>query len=104
MRYLGALRGAGMIVGESGPLGRADYDLDGYLMRPGEVVASGEIRMKPEELNEAFGRGGLSLQTDDGRTLGLRFSGKRLNPASIAAHADVRGGLPDAGDWLRRRA
>lgn len=101
MRYLGALRGTGTIVGEAGPLGQADYDLDAYLMKPGEVVASGEIRMKPEELNEAFGRRDLSLCTDDGRTLGLRFSGKRLSQASNAAHADVRGGLPDEKDWPR---
>ncbi len=101
MRYLGALRGSGVIVGQTGPLGRADYDLDGYLMKPGEVVASGEIRMQAGELNEAFGRRDLSLQTDDGRMLGLRFSGKRLNSASTVAHADVRGGLPDAKDWRR---
>ncbi len=101
MRYLGALRGAGMIVGEAGPLGRADYELDAYLLKPGEVVASGEIRMKPEELNEAFGRRDLSLQTEDGRMLGLRFSGRRVNQASNAAHADIRGGLPDAKDWRR---
>ena len=38
MRYLGALRGAGTLVGATGPFGRADYELDGYLMKPGEVV------------------------------------------------------------------
>ena len=101
MRYLGALRGSGTIVGGTGSLGRADYDLDAYLVKPGEVVASGEIRMQADELNEAFGRRDLSLQTDDGLTLGLRFSGKRLNAASIAAHVDVTGGLPDAKNWPR---
>ena len=99
MRYLGALRGSGMIVGAAGPVGRADYDLDAYLVKPGEVVASGEIRMQADELNDAFGRRDLSLQTDDGRTLSLRFSGKRLNVASTAAHVDVTGGLPGAEDW-----
>ncbi len=101
MRYLGALRGAGVLVGATGPLGRADYELDGYLVKPGEVVASGEIRMKSEELNEAFGRRDLSLRTEDGRVLELRFSGKRLSATSNAAHADVRSGLPDAKDWRR---
>jgi hypothetical protein len=101
MRYLGALRGAGVLVDGRGQLGRANYDLDGYLMRPGEVVASGEIRMKAEELNDAFGRRDLSLQTDDGLTLGVRFSGKRLSVTSSVAHADVRDGLPDAKKWRR---
>ena len=101
MRYLGALRGAGTLGGATGPFGRADYELDGYLMKPGEVVASREIRMKPEELNEAFGRRDLSLRTEDGRVLELRFSGKRLSHTSNAAHADIRSGLPDAKDWSR---
>ena len=101
MRYLGALRGAGLLHGPAGPLGRVDYEFDAYLLRPGEVVASGEIRMKADELNEAFGRRDLSLQTDDGHTLGLRFSGKRLSKTSSTAHADIRGGLPDAKEWER---
>lgn len=101
MQYLGALRGAGVLIGTAGPLGRVDYELDAYLVRPAEVVASGEIRMNPEELNEAFGQRDLNLQTDDGRTLGLRFSGKRLSPTSDAAHVDIRGGLPDAKQWRR---
>ena len=103
MQYLGALRGAGLLVDAGGaPLGRADYELDAYLMRPGEVVASGEIRMAAEALNAAFGRRDLSLRTDDGRTLGVRFSGKRLSTTTDAAHADIRGGLPDARAWRRR--
>jgi hypothetical protein len=101
MRYLGALRGTGLLVGASGPLGTAEYELDAYLVRPGEVAASGEIRMKPDELSEAFGRRDLSLHTGDGRTLGLRFSGKRPSRTTGAAHADVTGGLPDAREWRR---
>jgi hypothetical protein len=101
MRYLGALRGTGTLVGETGAFGRVDYELDGYLMRPGEVVASGEIRMNADALNAAFGRRDLSLQTDDGLTLGVRFSGKRLSSTSDIAHADIRGGLPDTQDWAR---
>ncbi len=101
MQYLGALRGAGTLVSGAEALGRVDYELDAYLMRPGEVVASGEVRMDPEGLNEAFGRRDLSLQTDDGYTLGLRFSGKHLKPTSNVAHADIHGGLPDAKKWRR---
>ena len=101
MHYLGPLRGAGMLMDATGSLGRVDYELDAYLMRPGEVVASGEIRMDADALNAAFGRRDLSLQTDDGRTLGVRFSGKRLSRTSDVAHADIKGGLPDPKEWPR---
>ncbi|MBS0538732.1 MAG: hypothetical protein JSR47_08250 [Proteobacteria bacterium] len=101
MQYLGALRGSGELIGEAGSLGRVEYELDGYLMKPGEVVASGEIHMAAAELNEAFGRRDLRLQTDDGRLLEVRFSGKRNSTTSTVAHADVRGGLPPAREWSR---
>lgn len=101
MRYLGALRGAGTLFGAVEPLGHVDYEFDGYLVRPGEVVASGEIRMDADALNAAFGRQDLSLKTEDGRTLQIRFSGKRLKATSDYAHADVHGGLPDAKSWKR---
>lgn len=101
MRYLGVLRGTGTLTGESGSFGRVTYEFDGYLERPGEVVASGEIHMDPDSLNAAFGRRDLSLQTDDGRTLGVYFSGKRASGTSDIAHADVRGGLPEASEWAR---
>jgi hypothetical protein len=31
----------------------------------------------------------------------VRFSGKRLNPASEAAHADISGELPTTKQWRR---
>lgn len=37
-------------------------ELDAYLMKPGEIVASGEIRMQAEALTDAFGWRDLSLQ------------------------------------------
>src|SRR5258708_33077038 len=83
-------------------MGRADYDIDGFLPRPGEVVGSGEIRMSPEALNNAFGRQALRLTTDDGRVLEVRFSGKRLDPASDAAHADITGQLPGPSECRRQ--
>jgi hypothetical protein len=82
-------------------MGRADYDIDGYLTRQGEVVGSGEIRMPPEMLSRAFGRMDLLLTTDDGRVLSVRFSGKRHDAASDAAHADIGGDLPTAKAWRR---
>jgi hypothetical protein len=104
MQYLGALRGAGLLVDAGGvSLGRADYELDAYLMKPGHVVASGEIRMLAEALNAAFGLRDLNLRTDDGQILGVCFSGKRLGRTTDIAHADIRSGLPDAEAWRRRR-
>ena len=101
MRHLGVLRGSGMLEGGGQALGRADYEFDGYQVQPGEIVASGEVRMAADALGNAFGRNDLSLRTDDGRVLSLRFSGKRLAAESAVAHADVRGDLPHAKDWRR---
>jgi hypothetical protein len=101
MQYLGVMRGSGLLACGEEQMGRADYDIDGFLTRPGEVMGSGEIRMSPEALNNAFGRQGLQLTTDDGRVLGVRFSGKRNDPASDAAHADITGQLPAASEWRR---
>ena len=101
MRHLGVLRGAGTLVSRGETVGRADYEFDGYLMRPGEVVASGEIRMAPGMLRDAYGRRDLSLQTDDGRVLGVRLSPRRQDSPDDAAHADVHDGLPAEKDWQR---
>ena len=101
MRHLGVLRGAGTLVSSDEIMGRADYELDGYLVRPGEVVASGEIRMAADALSMAFGRKDLSLRTDDVRVLAIRFSGKRQGAPDDAAHVDVYGGLPPEAEWRR---
>jgi len=101
MHYLGVLRGSGSLACGEEPIGRADYDIDGFLTQPGEVVGSGEIRMAPGDLDRAFGRTNLQLTTDDGRILNVRFSGKRLDPGSEAAHADIGGALPPAAEWHR---
>ncbi|UYN96859.1 MAG: hypothetical protein KIT25_08015 [Enhydrobacter sp.] len=101
MRYLGALRGSGMLEQDGRPVGRADFEFDGYLVRRGEVVASGEVHMDSAQLADVFGSNGLTLRTDDGRVLSLRFSGKRLLPQDGVAHADVREGLPGEDEWRR---
>jgi hypothetical protein len=101
MRHLGGLRGAGTLESHGEAMGRADYEFDGYLTRPGEVVASGEIRMAADALSRAFGRRDLSLRTDDGHVLAIRFSGKRLSIADGAAHVDVHGGVPTEKEWRR---
>lgn len=48
---------------------------------------------------EVFGRKDVRLQTDDGRLLRPRFSEKRLQSESGAAHVDVVDGLPPAAEW-----
>ncbi len=101
MRHLGVLRGSGLLVAGGQALGRVDYEFDGYLMAPANVVGSGEVRMAAEALSGAFGRTDLILRTDDGRRLSIRFSGKALAPAATIAHADVQEGLPAAAEWRR---
>ncbi len=101
MRHLGVLRGAGTLESHGEMVGRADYEFDGYLVRAGEVVASGEIRMEAGALRSAFGRRDLRLRTDDGRVLGVRFSPRRQGSPEDAAHADVHDGLPAEKDWHR---
>ena len=82
-------------------MGRVTFEIDGVRTRTGEVVGSGEIRMTAAELDHAFGRTNLTLTTDDGRVLTVRFSGKRHNASDSAAHADIAGDLPPAKDWRR---
>jgi hypothetical protein len=101
MRYLGVMRGSGSLACEGEPMGRVDYEIEGFMTRPGEVVGSGEIRMAPGDLDDAFGRRNLQLTTDDGRVLDVRFSGKRIDARSAEAHADIGGDLPPASEWHR---
>jgi hypothetical protein len=101
MRHLGILRGAGTLESRGEVMGRAGYEFDGYLVRPGEVVASGEIRMAADALSKAFGRRDVSLRTDDGRVLAIRLSGRRQGAPNDAAHVDVLGGLPPEKEWRR---
>jgi len=102
MKYLGVLRGSGVLASANeGLLGAATYEIDGYLIKPGEVAASGELRMTPRDLARAFGQPNLRLRTKDGRSLSVRFSGRKLPSGCSAAHADFGGDLPDAMAWTR---
>ncbi|MBN9091570.1 MAG: hypothetical protein J0J01_32010 [Reyranella sp.] len=101
MRFLGKLCGSGTLDGPDGTIGPADYELDGYLMRPGAVVASGELRMASAALANAFHRHGLRLITADGRALPLRFTGKPADRRGDAAHVDISEGLPTETEWRR---
>ena len=101
LQYLGRLRGAGALACDGEAMGHATFEIDGFRTRTGEVVGSGEIRMTPAELDHAFGRANLTLTTDDGRVLAVRFSGKRHDASEHAAHADITGDLPAAKHWQR---
>ena len=101
MRHLGTLRGSGTLEHDGGAVGRADYEFDGYVVKPGEISASGEVRMAPPLLAGAFGRRGLAIRTDDGHLLTLRFSAKWVPDTADIAHADVTGGLPTEKMWRR---
>jgi hypothetical protein len=104
MVYVGALRGEGTLVGtgDACAFGRAEYDIGGYVDHTKAMVASGELRMQPGSLQQAFGRRDLVLQTDTGLSLAVRFSGKRPT-VGPAAHVDVTAGLPSRAKWPRRR-
>lgn len=106
MVYVGALRGAGTLVAsaDGSELGRAEYDIGGYIDHTKAVVASGELRMQPGSLRRAFGRVDLMLRTDTGMNLLIRFSAKLLPGGSTAAHVDVTEGLPAEAAWPSSRA
>ncbi|HYD07127.1 MAG TPA: hypothetical protein VEC60_15430, partial [Reyranella sp.] len=93
----------GTLVGcdDGSELGRAEYDIGGFLNHTRSLVASGELRMQPQSLQQAFGRRDLVLQTDTGMKLSVRFSGKRPTGRTDAAHVDVTEGLPSRADWPR---
>ncbi|MBV8191146.1 MAG: hypothetical protein JOY64_28080 [Alphaproteobacteria bacterium] len=101
MRYLGVMRGEGHLACGGEPIGRAAYEIDGFQTRGGDVVGSGEIRMDAWELHRALGRKELSLTTDEGRVLEVRFSSRRSDGRTTAAHADIGGDLPPVEQWTR---
>lgn len=100
MRYLGTLRGTGILKSADDATGiPATYDFDGFLRKNEEVASRGEIRMSPATLRDVFGRRDLRLFTEDGRTLYLSFSDKNAGVAGDAAAVDVSGELPKPSDW-----
>ena len=99
MQYLGRLHGAGVLTYDDVAIARANYDLDGFLAKPGYVTSAGEISASHETLKKVFGRNGVQLQTDDGRVFNLRFTEKKLSVGSGAASVDVNGDLSPAAEW-----
>ena len=78
MRYLGDLRGDGILICGEAKVGHASYEFDGFVSKGGQLSGSGEIRVAPETLEKVFGHSNLRLQTDDGQSLSFRFSEKEL--------------------------
>jgi len=99
--YLGRLGGAGSVRIDGETVARAAYDFDGFATPHGGVTGSGEIRLKPSDLEAVFGRPGVQLLTDDGRLLDLKFSEKELPAGTDAAHVDVSGDLPRSPEEWR---
>ncbi len=93
-RHLGGLKGNGTVVSTHGAVVRAEYDLDCFRSKIGQVTASGELRVTVQAIKALFGRTDLRLLTDDGQTLSLRFSEQRLTAGSTSAHVEVSGPLP----------
>jgi hypothetical protein len=103
VKFLGKLRGSGTLASADGSIGPADYELDGYMMRPGAVVASGELRMAAGALQGVFDRRGLRLVTAEGRILPLRFTGRPSDRLGRIAHIDISEGLPSETEWRRSK-
>ena len=99
MRYLGELRGSGLVMCDGKAVGRASYDFDCFLQPKTGVTSNGEIRLAAPALRDVFGRRDVQLRTDDGRLLDLRFSEKKLLSTADSAHVDVSGELPVLQDW-----
>ena len=99
MRYLGDLRGDGILTCGGAEVGRASYEFDGFVSKGGQLSGSGEIRVAPEALKKVFGYNDLRLQTDDGQSLSFRFSEKGLQSPGDAAHVDLTGTLPPISKW-----
>jgi len=101
LRFLGKLRGRGTVTSADRMIGPADYELDGYVMRPGAIVASGELRMAALALQDAHAAPAVRLVTAQGHSLPLRFTGKPSDRGGDAAHVDISEGLPDEKEWRR---
>jgi hypothetical protein len=99
-RYLGRIAGTGSVRIDGETVARASYDFHGFATPRGGVTGSGELRLKPSDLEAVSGKPGVQLLTDDGRLLDLKFSEKALPPATDAAHVDVSGDLPRSpAEW-----
>jgi hypothetical protein len=102
VKLLGKLTGRGTLASPDGAICSADYDLDGYLIRPGTVVASGELHVAPGALEAVIDRRALRLTTAEGRILPVRFTGKLSEQLGEIVHVDISEGLPAERDWSRR--
>ena len=93
MKYLGRIRGMGVLKCKDKILSHAEYEFERFLTKPDRVSGDGEIRMPSDTLREIFGRTDLHILTDDGKHFNLRFSEKKLPTASDSALVNVTGYL-----------
>ena len=99
MKFLGKMRGSGTVASADGTIGPADYELDGYVVKPGAIVASGELRMASAALARAHDRHDLRLTVANGGSFALRFTGKPSDRGGDAAHVEISEGLPAEKEW-----
>jgi hypothetical protein len=101
MRFLGKMRGSGTVAIADGTIGPADYELDGYVVRPGSIVAAGELRMASAALARALDRNDVRLTVADGGSFALRFTGRPSERGGDVAHIEISEGLPAEKEWRR---
>lgn len=92
MKLLGRLRGSGSLLRRDDTIGPAEYDLDGFTVQPGAVVASGELQ-------RSLGRRDVWLPSSDCLVFYLRLGGKHSELHVDADHIDVTDNLPPATAW-----
>jgi hypothetical protein len=101
MRFLGKMRGSGTVASADGTIGPADYELDGYVVRPGSIVAAGELHMASASLARALDQHDVRLTVADGSSFALRFTGRPSDRGGDVAHIEISEGLPAEKEWRR---
>lgn len=99
VRYIGKLHGRGLLIfGPQAPM-RAEYDFEGFQNLAGQITASGELCLPPEDLKTVFAHRTVQLRAEDGQIFDLRFSRQELSPSSDIAHVDLIGNLSSVSGW-----
>lgn len=86
MRHRRSISGTGILMCEGEEIARVSYELEGVDTETTGVMRSGELRISADALKGVFGRPGVQLLTDDGRTFDLWLSNEEMRPAADGAH------------------
>lgn len=99
MRYLGSVSGSGTLKCDGCENARVNYTFEGYSLKRGMAIGSGEVELAPAALRSMFRRRNVELHADDGHIFELKFSGTDLLEPTVAT-VEITGGLPEA--WGKR--